>query len=308
MLRSMWMQYTAPEKPCETSNIEYKMNHLKGQCLSIASIIFIISFSLFGVIERLIPQGIACSLSVLFSLFLLNRKGYVKATAIYIAILTQAVAFFMLIINHETTGITVLLMSTIICVLALPSLYVVVFMLLTILTMMLYMFDMHQLLSNLMWTRLVTHIGIGLIEYVACRLVNWILVKANDLQNVVNEQKSLERKNELLEEEKDQLVRSLFLVRRGLSQFENGDISSRIEISDKNSLKDVSTIMNILLSKQEKLYQKNKEHEMVEKYITDISAMLHMSEAFKTQFYHSYTRTPVDRLIQVLQGKKVVKP
>lgn len=308
VIREIWMRCTAPKRPCETANVEYKINHLKGQCVSIASIIFICSFFLYGIIEQRILLGTLCSFAVLGFLCLFNRHGHVQFTAVCVVILTQSVGFYLLVLNHETTGITVLLLSSIMCMIALPPYTTVIFTATILSIMMMYMVQMHQLMSTLMWTRIVTHTAFGVIEYVACFVVDTILIQANNLQSIVNEQKLLEHKNKLLEDEKDDIIRSLFLIRQAISQFENGNSAARVPLTEKNKLKDVSTIINILLSKQEKLYQKKHEADALEKYISDISAMLHMSETFRTKFDYGYTRTPVDKLIQVLKGKKLIKP
>lgn len=303
-----WLSLTAPAKPCETANVNFKVNTLRGQCVSIASIIFILSYFLYGIIERQLLLGTLCSVVVLLLLYFLNRRGYVKITALSVVVLTQTVGFYLLVLNHETTGITVLLLSSIMCMIALPPITTIIFTWTILSIMMAYMLQMNQIWSNLMWTRIVTHTAFGILEYVACIVVEKILLQANDLQSLVNEQRALEAKNVVLEQEKESVIRSLMLIRATISDFENGKLASRVPITvDANTLKDMSLIINILLSKQEKLYSSKRELQYLERHIGAVSQLLQMSEEFQTSFEYEFTRTRLDLIIQLLKGKKMIR-
>jgi hypothetical protein len=307
MLR-YWLSITAPAKPCETSNVNFKINALRGQCVSIASIIFLLSYFFYGIIQKQLTLGVLCSLLVFVLLYCFNRRGYVRLTAASVMILTQVVGFYLLVIMHQTTGITVLLLSSIMCMIALPAITAILVTVSILAIMMVYMVQMGQIWSELMWTRIVTHIAFGVIEYVACIVVEKILLQANDLQTLVNEQRALEAKNIVLEQEKEAVIRSLMLVRAAISGFENGRLATRVPTSvDANTLKDISLIINILLSKQEKLYASKRELQYLERHIGQVSQVLQMSEQFHTSFEYEFTRTRLDLIIQLLKGKKMIR-
>lgn len=225
-----------------------------------------------------------------------------------VMVLTQAVGFYLLVTLHQTTGITVLLLSSIMCMIALPAITASIVTVSIMIIMMVYMVQMGQIWSELMWTRVVTHTAFGVIEYIACIVVEKILIQANDLQTLVNEQRALEAKNIVLAQEKEAVIRSLMLIRAAISEFENGRLAARVPITvDANTLKDMSLIINILLSKQEKLQASKKELQFLEKHIGKISQVLQMSEEFQTSFEYEFTRTRLDLIIQLLKGKKMIR-
>jgi hypothetical protein len=295
-----WFNLTCKERVYNLE-LKEKLYEIRGQCVSVSGLIYILFYIILGCIESNIEIGLFLGVVVFCLLLFVNRNGKSGIACICIAIIAEVSSSYILLVKGETFAITLFVMILILVSVCLYS-YVVLFVALSnIAIIIVYMYIANQLLTNVMYARILVQVTISIAVFICSFVIRKVVSYAIEYEQTVLRQKALEVENRTLKTKQHLIEGDLEKITQTYYLFTNGNVLARV-ISKDSIIPQVVQSYNLILSRQSKLLTISSEftrtREAIKYLVKELSRRRKIRET-------NLTGTPLDQIILELREKEM---